>query len=346
MQKINRIKQKNGYSTNSMNACADIEIRYNSSNISMCFGYGEWFELSGGDQLTMLDQYYTRHFSRRYPGLFIILLDQSGSMSEKVEGRDSSKAEFATTTINSLIYEMVQAAKFDVSTGKRRKYAYLSVYGYSDSVYPLLSDEPLDIPFLGDNIRGTVPIMREMLDSHTGSYRQVSENRPFWIEPHAQGKTHMAEAFSCARDVARHWLAAPPEHGQAARVECFPPVIINITDAQDNGSSNPVPLTYEIRREGTQQGNILIFNCHFTKQMGQSCIFPASAGQVAQLDPPFAEQMFEMSSVIPEPLRKKAAAEFSLGQDVEPGARSFVYNADANILVKFLHWGTIGTAIE
>src|SRR5579864_3810494 len=150
--------------------------------------------------MNMIEQYYTRHFTRRHPGLVIILLDQSGSMVEEVEGRKMSKADFATTAINSLIYEMVQAARFDVSTGKRRKYAYLSVFGYSDTVYPLLSPEPMDIPFLGDKTSGTVPFLRDVMDSHTGSYRQVTENRPFWIEPRAQGKTQMAQAFACARD--------------------------------------------------------------------------------------------------------------------------------------------------
>ncbi len=296
--------------------------------------------------MSVQEQYYTRRFTRRYPGLFVILLDQSKSMAQEVDGRGCSKADFATTAINNLIYEMVQAAKFDVSTGKRRKYAYLSIFGYNDTVYPLLSPEPMDIPFLGDHQRGTVPIVRDVLDSHTGSYRQVTENRAFWIEPRTQGKTQMAEAFGAARDVARSWLMQPPEPGQAPRHECFPPIIINITDAQDNGNGNPIGIAHEIQREGTQQGSILIFNCHFTTQMGQSYIFPGSPQEVAQLDPPFASQICEMSSPMPEPLRKKATAEFGLGREVAPGARCMVYNADTNILIKFLHWGTIGTAIE
>ncbi len=180
----------------------------------------------------------------------------------------------------------------------------------------------------------------------TGTYRQITENRAFWIEPRHQGKTQMAEAFAAARDVARQWLTEAPEQGQAARSECFPPLIINITDAQDNGRSNPLSITEEIRHEGTQQGSTLIFNCHFTTSMGNSQVFPSDVAQVAHLDPPFAAQMFEMSSVIPEALRKKASVELGLGYDVLPGARGFVYNADTNVLVKFLHWGTIGAAIE
>jgi hypothetical protein len=298
--------------------------------------------------LNLVGQYYTRRFSRRYPGLFIILLDQSGSMREKVDGQKYSKADFATTALNNLIHKMVQSAKFEASTGERRKYAYLSIFGYSDSVYPLLSPsgEPVDIPFLGKNPRGTVQVIRDVLDTHTNTYHSVTENRPFWIEPRSLGRTQMAEAFTRARDIAGLWLNSPPEPGQAQRQECFPPIIINITDGEDNGGGNLLAVAQEIRSKGTQQGGILIFNCHFTKAIGQSCVFPGSAAELTYLNSPFAQQLFEVSSVIPEPLRRRAASELLRGQDLPDTARSFVYNADTDILIKFLHWGTVGTAIE
>ncbi len=298
--------------------------------------------------LNLIGQYYTRRFSRRYPGLFIILLDQSGSMREKVDGQKYSKADFATTALNNLIHKMVQSAKFEASTGERRKYAYLSILGYSDSVYPLLSPsgEPVDIPFLGKNPRGTVQVMRDVLDTHTNTYHSVTENRPFWIEPRSLGRTQMAEAFTRARDIAGQWLISPPEAGQAQRQECFPPIIINITDGEDNGSGNLLGVAQEIKSKGTQQGGILIFNCHFTKAIGQSCVFPGSSAELTYLNSPFAQQLFEISSVIPEPLRRRAASEILQGQQLPDTARSFIYNADTDILIKFLHWGTVGTAIE
>ena len=293
--------------------------------------------------MNMQEQYYTRRFTRRHPGLFIIMLDQSGSMLEQIESGAGSKADFATTAINNLIHELVQMARIEVSTGKRRKYAYLSILGYNDSVYPLLSPEPMDIPYLAENKRGTVPSMRDVYDSHTESYRQVVENRAFWIEPHARGKTNMAAAFTKARDIACQWLAQVPEAGQAPRQECFPPLIINITDAHANRDLDYLSITRQIQREGTQQGSMLICNCHFSTVVGESCIFPSDVNEVAHLDPPFGAQLFEASSIIPEPLRKKAIAEF--GRDIPSGARSFIYNADPTVLVKFLHWGTVGAAI-
>ncbi len=264
-------------------------------------------------------------------------------MMQQIESGVGSKADFATTAINNLIYELVQMARIEVSTGKRRKYAYLSILGYNDSVYPLLSPEPMDIPFLGEHNRGTVPTVRDIYDSHTESYRQTIENRAFWIEPQAKGRTNMADAFARAHDIACQWLAQPAEAGQAPRQECFPPLIINITDAQDNGNLDYLSITRQIQREGTQQGSMLICNCHFSTLVGESCIFPSDVSEVAHLDPPFGAQLFEASSIIPEPLRKKAIAEF--GRDFPQGARSFIYNAEPAVLVKFLHWGTVGAAI-
>ena len=196
-----------------------------------------------------IQEHYTRRLTRRHPGLFIILLDQSGSMGELVDGQNS-KASFATTAINNLIFEMINKAPIDVK-GQRKKYTYLSVLGYNDTVYPLFSTELADVPSLAENPAGTVPIVRDVYDSFASSYRRVSENRPFWIRPEARGKTQMAEAFGKARDMARLWLSQIPEPGQASRQECFPPVIINITDAQANGRGDPIAITQEIQREGS-----------------------------------------------------------------------------------------------
>ena len=240
---------------------------------------------------------------------------------------------------------MIRKASSDVQ-GTQKKYAYLCVLGYNDTVFPLLSPDLVDIAYLKEHPVGTIPMMRNVLDSHMGSYRRISENRPFWIKPDARGKTQMAAAFTCAREIARRWLAQQPEDGQALRQECFPPVIINITDAQDNGRGDPIAITEEIRREGTRQGAILIFTCHFTKHMGQSLIFPSTREQVARLDPPYAEQMFMMSSVIPEPLRRNAMIKLGLSHAVTPEARGFIYNADTEVLVNFLHWGTQGIIAE
>lgn len=287
---------------------------------------------------------YTRGFTSRHPGLFIFLLDQSASMGEPVKGQKYSKADLATTALNNLIFEMVRGGP-PARKGQRQNYAYLAVLGYNDKVFPLLSPDLADIVALGDHPAGTASVSRNVYDTHIGAYRQVIEPQPYWIKPDARGKTQMAEALSMARDIALRWLHQTPEASQAARQECFPPVVINITDAQDNGRGDPLAVAEELRRASTQQGDTLIFTCYFTKHTGQPLIFPGTREQVAHLDPPYAEQMFLMSSVIPEALRKKAAFSFELDHELAAQARGFIYNVDPQALVRFLLWGTQNATI-
>ncbi len=302
---------------------------------------------------TLPNTLYTRRLTRQYPGLFVILLDQSGSMFELIPSLKQSKAEVATAAINTIILEMINKAGFDeFDPSVRKKYAYLSVLGYNDTVYPLLgqTDQPIDIPTLADHPLATVQVQR-VVRSRTGKERRWIEKRPIWIQPTTQGNTQMALAFQNATRIVQGWLSSPPELSvsnppifQALRNECFPPIVINITDAQDNGGADPLEATQQLRLEGTTQGDTLIFNCHFTKEMGRPCIFPSQISEVEHLDAHgLARKMFEMSSLIPESLRQ-GASELS-HRSISPDARCFVYNADADILIKFLRWGTFGQAV-
>ena len=84
---------------------------------------------------------YTQTICRQYPGLFIILLDQSASMEEKVMGMNCNKAEFATSTLNALIHEMIQSTGY-LGTGKLKKSVYLSILGYNHQVHSLCTPPP------------------------------------------------------------------------------------------------------------------------------------------------------------------------------------------------------------
>lgn len=292
---------------------------------------------------------YTQHFSRMYPGLFVILLDQSGSMAEPVDGKNCSKADFATTELNSVIHEMINYAQFD-EKGVRKKYAYLSIFGYGQDVQPLLSPvcpgnrgEPIDIPYLAEHPLGSVPVIRQVRSTITGTIREDSVILPAWITPDARGRTEMARAFECAQRVVRDWLNGKPEPGQAERRRCFPPIIINLTDGNHTGDGDPLLVAREIQQNATLEGNVLIFNCHFTTSMSQPCIFPASIDELRYLDNEhfqIASQMFEMSSIIPDVWREDAG-NIMRGKVLPRGARCFVYNANPDILIKFLRWGTL-----
>ncbi len=293
--------------------------------------------------MTLALPLYMRRFTRKYPGLFIILLDQSRSMREPVAGMSVSKADFAATALNELIYAMIDQTPIDEDTGERRKYVYLSVLGYSDEVVSLLSadGQPIDLPSLAKRPLGTTSITREVYDPASNSFHSVQDvNRPYWIKPSWVNSTQTDKAFMRARDLVRSWLGSTPEPGQAQRMDCFPPVIIHITDGEDNGVYDPEAISYEIRSEGTRQGATLIFNCHFTVDMQEPTVFPTYEYEVETLHP-FASRLLAMSSVIPEPLLPNAGE--VAGRYLHPGARGFIFNGNVELLVKFLNWGTLRT---
>ncbi|WIG58560.1 MAG: hypothetical protein OJF49_001306 [Ktedonobacterales bacterium] len=296
--------------------------------------------------------YYTERLTRQRPGLFVVLLDQSGSMSEQVEGEQLTKADYATAAVNELIATMCDAAGVDDSN-QVKKLAYISVFGYNDSVMSVLNrpggppGEPLDIRYLSQHFVGTQEVQRAIFDSGANTYRTAIVTAPYWIDqPKAEGRTQMAKALQQAQFIIQRWLDTamplpPQEPGQAARHECFPPVVINITDAEHNGEGDPEAVAAAIRSQGTSQGNCLIFTCHITKDRRQPLVFPSSPAELVQLHPT-AVTMFNMSSIMPDLLREKAAR-ITHGRQVPPGAHTFVYNANAQLLAEFLRWGTQGT---
>jgi hypothetical protein len=308
------------------------------------------------ESAVMVDE-YDRELSRKYPGLFVILLDQSLSMTEIDERTNESKARIVTRLVNKIIQGMVDFAGVDEFSGIHKKYAYLSVLGYNDQAYPLLTPTLSDIPTLEQNPRGRVPSHHEKRNAAGQVVGQVVEYSTVWIEPNAQGNTEMTRAFEEAEIVIKNWLNASPEFispqlgTQMPRSKCFPPMVINITDAKHNGDGVPQHVADRIRRLRTENGATLICNCHITHQKAKPCIFPKDINEVqrnirdaqnesAQIDLRLVERMFEMSSVIPEALRKRA--QVVKRQPIEPGARCFVYNADPDVLIRFLRWGTLG----
>ncbi len=306
----------------------------------------------------MFKSLYEQELSRHYPGLFVILLDQSSSMSQKVVGYPDgqTKAGIVTRLVNIIIQEMIDRAGFEETgpkLGIRKKYAYLSVLGYNESVKPLLStvETPIDIPTLALNPRGSVPEKRPITDNKGNVINTRTEDKRFWITPSWGMNTNMTLAFEHARDVVKKWLnQAPelitPELGyQQPRMECFPPVVINVTDGYYNTGGNPRKVVDDICHMRTNNGNVLVFNCHFTTEKKRVLVFPKEVSEVKGIDHSgygYDEQMFYMSSVIPETLRERASRE--IRRPVQEGARGIIYNASFEVLSQFLRWGTVQIA--
>jgi hypothetical protein len=151
---------------------------------------------------------------------------------------------------------------------------------------------------------------------------------PIWFEPFAKGKTLMRVAFERALAVVRAWA---DEHKDS-----FPPIVLHITDGgYTEPDQDPAPVVRELQEQCTNVGGALVFNCHLSEKQGQTVMFPSAAA--AEGFEVRARQLYEISSPLPEPMRREAVG---LGYPVEVGARGYVRNADLASLVQFLDIGT------
>lgn len=271
---------------------------------------------------------YSTEISRRNPGLFIFMVDQSRSMSHKLGGGERSKAQEASEAINRQIYELIYRC---TKTDGVRDYFEIGIIGYGarpDEAQSLLKDATIvPISRLAETPLRMVKRMEKMTDPD-GNEVETEFEFPVWFEPVANSNTPMVSAFKTAKAWLDDWIAEHPGS--------YPPIVINISDgAATDGDVSKV--AKELKELRSNDGNVLLWNCHLSELKGTPpVVFPSS---VSELPPGerYANQLFEMSSELPEPFMA-IAAERSL--KVQPGTKGYVFNAGLDELLELLDIGT------
>lgn len=270
---------------------------------------------------------YIAEISRSNPSCFVFLIDQSGSMNEPLAGAEGRrKCESVAEAINRLLQNLV--VKCARGEGVRDFYE-VAVIGYGDQVLPAFSGglAGRDLVPLSEIASAPARIeerRRLVSDGNGGQFEQVTKC-PVWFEPRAKGVTPMGGALQHAISLLAPWVEQHPAS--------YPPIVINISDGEAT-DTGPVPQSRELASLATDDGNVLLFNCHVSSREGQSVAFAAS-GDV--LPDAFARTLFELSSLLPGPLLEQARAE---GLALEADARGFAFNADLTELIRFLDLGT------
>jgi hypothetical protein len=135
----------------------------------------------------------------------------------------------------------------------------------------------------------------------------------------------MCSALYKAYEIVDQWIKEHPNN--------FPPIVIHITDGESS-EGDPLPYADPLRDLKTEDGNVLLFNCHLSMTKSDPFLFPHT-GEILPDD--FARVLFNMSSLLPDKLLGAARTE---GFDLQPGARGLAFNADMVALIKFLDMGT------
>ncbi len=271
---------------------------------------------------------YSAEISRNQPSCFVFLIDRSGSMEDAFGAGDSArtKADGVADAINRLLQNLViKCAKEDAI----RDYYHVSVIGYGDKTGPafvgsLAGRDMVPISEIGAS-PARIEERRKKVDDGAGGLVEQSVRFPIWFEPVASGGTPMCQAMGTAAGVLERWLSQYPD--------CFPPIVINITDGEAT-DGDPTSAADKLRSLSSSDGNVLLFNLHLSSHRGPSIDFPDND---AGLPDKYARLLFGMSSPLPSHIRSAAQQE---GYAVSDGARGFVFNGGMESLIKFLDIGT------
>jgi uncharacterized protein YegL len=244
----------------------------------------------------------------------MILLDQSGSMSESNKAQDAAKA------VNRVIYEIVLASRAGEIIKPR---CYVGVIGYGTIVYPIIGGIISEVA--AQPIR--IERVERKVNDGAGGVISVNVEMPIWVEPKAESGTPMAEAFEQAHSVIEKWIQSNPNS--------FPPIVINVTDGEPNDHTRAKVAAEKVMNLGTSDGKVLLFNAHITGSKIQNEIqLPSNTSEITDQ---YAKYLFDISSEIPPRLLQAAQ---NLGLKPQPNARGLVFNATTETLIKLLTFGS------
>ncbi|REE55428.1 von Willebrand factor type A domain-containing protein [Paenibacillus taihuensis] len=269
---------------------------------------------------------YSAEISRSNPSCILFIIDQSGSMSDPFGA--STKSESVSDAINRLLQNLV--IKCAKSEGIR-DYYHVGVIGYGAGVGPafggvLAGKEMVPISEIADNPSKLDKRLKKVPDGASGLVDQLVKF-PVWFEPVANGGTPMCEAMRTAHAVLTQWIG---EYTQ-----CFPPVVIHITDGESTDGDPTVEME-QLRALSTDDGNVLLFNLHISDSPSAVELrFPETADALPDT---YSRVLYEGSSPLTQFMIQVANQEYDL--NLSDGARGFVLNADLTLVIQALDIGT------
>jgi hypothetical protein len=275
---------------------------------------------------------YQREISRDNKACILFLLDQSHSMTEPLAGSSQSKAAALADAVNAWLLNMAIRASGDEGV---RDWLDVGVLGYRTRdkrpmitpalVGPLAAHSLVSIVDVANSPARIETTVQRMRDDDTGEWLDVPSDAPVWVEPVANGSTPMCHGLIYSRAVLEDWIKS--HRGS------FPPIVVHITDGASQ-DGDPLGPAAELTNLATNDGRLLLFNCHLSSSKAPQSLFPASPDR---LPDDFSRQLFAMSSVLPDSFQSAAAGS---GLSLAAGARGMAFNADMAVLVQFLDMGT------
>lgn len=277
---------------------------------------------------------YRACIDRAHPGCLIFLIDQSAFMADHLGGAEGkNKAQGVAEAINRLLQTVVLRC----TTGAGlRDYFDIGLIGYSTAPDgsslvgpiwggPLAGRDLVPISEVAISPKEVKEITKREYDD-AGGVITKNVKLPIWFDPVSDGGTPMCDALRLAFQILSDWVGSHPDS--------FPPIVLNITDGEAT-DGDPLADAERIKGLATNDGNVLLLNCHLSSKSGSPVTFPHDVSGLPQ--DKYAALLFQMSSELPSKMLDEAKNE---GFVVEEGSRGFAFNAELVDLVRFLNIGT------
>ena len=269
---------------------------------------------------------YEAPISRNTPTAFLFVVDQSGSMSDKMSS-GKSKAEFVADALNRTLMNLV--LRCTKSEGVR-DYFEVGVIGYggsgaSNGFSGMLGTKVINPISMIEQNPVRVEDRKRKMDDGAGGIVETSVKFPVWFEPKASGGTPMMEALSKAAEELVAWCDTHPE--------CYPPTVLHVTDGEST-DGDPEEIAKHLGAIRTNDGEVLILNLHVSTLGADPIRSPSSE---AGYTDSYAKMLFRMSSQLPQHVLGFAKEK---GYPVDAESRGFMFNAEAAEIVDFFDIGT------
>ncbi|MCI0719649.1 MAG: VWA domain-containing protein [Acidobacteria bacterium] len=269
---------------------------------------------------------YSAEISRASPSVFLFIIDQSGSMDEKMPD-GISKSNFVADVLNKTLYHLIiRCTKLEGV----RNYFDVGVIAYGGTgvgagfsgalsgnvLHPLSAIEASPL---------RVEERTKRVPDGAGGLVDQAVKFPVWFNPVNEGGTPMCEAMRHAAEMLVQWC----DSHQGS----YPPTVIHVTDGQST-DGDPEGIADALKKISTSDGQCLLFNLHIDASGGDAIIFPSSE---SGLPDAYSKMLFRMSSAFPPHLVKAA---HDKKYNVSNEARFFGYKAGYEGIVDFFDIGT------
>lgn len=280
---------------------------------------------------------YCSEIRRSQPTAMVFLIDQSGSMSEKMAGVEESKADFLARAVNQSLRELISTC---TRTEGIRHYLDIVLIGYGAT-----DGQTSSVCWQGELEGKTWVSVSELAATPLGS-EEITETKvvrgtpktqtkevKYWLSSVASSLTPMGAALEHASLLLKDWIEAHPSS--------YPPTVFNFTDGAQTDCSDDELLEKAkfLKNLHTEDGNVLLFNCNISTSKQEPIFFPLSRTELPQNDK-YAHLMYNLSSDMPEKYAADVAVLRKTDIPTDSVFSAMVYQADDAALVRMLDIGS------